>query len=52
MILFVHTAYYFFSVKEFSLVLFDEILNKSLSTHLEEKVVEKIAKDEDALRIK
>ena len=33
--LYFHAPYFFFAVKEIILVLYDEILNKSLSTHLE-----------------
>ena len=30
-----HIPYFFFSIKEYVLVLFDEIMNRSMSQHLE-----------------
>ena len=43
-ILLFHLPYYFFAVKEYALVIFDEYMNKSLSTHLEIKLAEFIKK--------
>ena len=43
-ILMFHLPYYFFAVKEYALVIFDEMMNKSLSTHLEIKLAEFIKK--------
>ena len=43
-ILLFHLPYYFFAVKEYALVIFDELMNKSLSTHLEIKLAEFIKK--------
>ena len=37
-ILLLHIPYFFFSVKEYALVMYDEFFNRSLSTHLEEKL--------------
>ena len=40
LVLLFHIPYFFFSIKEYALVLYDEIANKSLSTHLEAKLAE------------
>ena len=40
LVLLFHIPYFFFSIKEYTLVIFDEIANKSLSTHLEAKLAE------------
>ena len=42
-----HLPYYFFSVKEYVLVMIDEISNRSLSTHLEQKLSDFYKKRED-----
>ena len=39
-LLLLHLPYFFFSVKEYTLVIIDELLNRSLSTHLEQKLTE------------
>ena len=38
MLLLFHIPYFFFSVKEYFLVVYDEISNRSLSTHLEQRL--------------
>ena len=38
LILLLHLPYYFFTVKEYILVMIDEVLNRSMSTSLEEKL--------------
>ena len=43
-ILLFHLPYYFFAVKEYALVLYDEYMNRSLSTHLEIKLADFIKK--------
>lgn len=43
-ILLFHLPYYFFAVKEYALVIYDEYMNRSLSTHLEIKLAEFIKK--------
>ena len=43
-ILLFHLPFYFFAVKEYALVIFDEWMNRSLSTHLEIKLAEFIKK--------
>ena len=42
-----HIPYFFFSVKEYVLVLFDEVMNRSMSQHLEQKLAEMINKKND-----
>ena len=39
-LLLLHLPYFFFSVKEYTLVIIDELLNRSLSTHLEQKLTD------------
>ena len=39
-----HLPYYFFSVKEYILVIIDEIVNRSLSTRIEQKLSDYYAK--------
>lgn len=40
MVLLFHIPYFFFAVKEYALVIYDEIANRSLSTHLAAKLAE------------
>ena len=40
MVILMHIPYYFFTTKEYALVTFDEMLNRSLSTHLENKLAD------------
>ena len=42
-----HIPYFFFSIKEYVLVLFDEIMNRSMSQHLEQKLSEMLKKKND-----
>ena len=46
MLLLLHIPYFFFSIKEYTLVVFDEIFNRSLSTHLEHKLADFLKKNE------
>lgn len=39
-VLLFHIPYVFFATKEYTLVMYDEVLNRSLSTHLEEKLAD------------
>lgn len=39
-VLLFHIPYVFFAVKEYTLVMYDEVQNRSLSTHLEEKLAD------------
>lgn len=48
-LLLLHLPYFFFSVKEYTLVIIDELLNRSLSTHLEQKLTD-FYKKKDAER--
>ena len=45
-LLMIHIPYYFFTMKEYTLVLYDEIANRALSTHLELKLAEHMKKKE------
>ena len=47
-VLLFHIPYFFFSIKEYSLVIFDEIVNRSLSTHLEAKLSDFYKEKEEA----
>lgn len=40
LVLLFHIPYFFFAVKEYALVIYDEIANRSLSTHLAAKLAE------------
>ena len=42
-----HIPYFFFSVKEYVLVLYDEVMNRSMSQHLEQKLAELMKKKND-----
>ena len=46
-----HLPYFFFSVKEYVLVIIDELKNRSLSTHLEQKLSDFYKKREDRANI-
>jgi len=49
-VLLFHIPYFTFAVKEYVLVMFDEIVNRSLSTHLEAKLADfYIKKDGEAI---
>ncbi len=40
MVLLMHIPYFFFTTKEYVLVIYDELLNRSLSNHLETKLAD------------
>ena len=46
-ILLFHIPYYFFTVKEYTLVIFDELFNRSMSTHLEQKLADSLDKKDE-----
>ena len=46
-ILLLHLPYFFFSIKEYALVIIDELINRSLSTHLEQKMTDFYKKKAD-----
>ena len=47
LILLLHIPYYFFTIKEYTLVIFDECVNRSMSQHLEMKLAESVDKKDE-----
>ena len=46
-LLFFHIPYFFFSIKEYTLVMIDEWMNRSLSIHLEQKISDCYKKNDE-----
>ena len=43
-----HLQYYFFAIKEYCLVIYDEIVNRSISTSVEAKIQQAASKKNEA----